>query len=77
MDTNQTLFSAGVSIATYILYKVAQRYYIRSGCHDKTIEITIVDKEEEKKEEIELTTNPRPSVAQIPEEKSEKQKNEI
>ena len=71
MDTNQTLFSAGVSIATYILYKVAQRYYIRSGCHDKTIEITIVDKEEEKKEEIELTTNPRPSVeVEVSEEKS-------
>ena len=55
MDTNQTLFSAGVSIATYILYKIAQRYYIRSGCHNKTLEITLVDKEEpkEKKEDTE------------------------
>ena len=45
MDTNQTLISAGISIASYIIYKIAQRYYIKSGCHDSTIEITIVDKE--------------------------------
>ena len=58
MDTNQTLFSAGISIATYILYKIAQRYYVRSGCHDHTLEITIVDKEEKKEDTptvIELT----------------------
>jgi len=57
MDTYQTLFSAGISIATYILYKIAQRYYLRSGCHNHTLEITIVDKEEKKEEPtvIELT----------------------
>ena len=62
MDTNQTLTSAGISIGAYIIYKTIQRYYIRSGCHDQTLEITIVDKEsghkEEKKPEIELTVPP-------------------
>jgi hypothetical protein len=58
MDVNQTLISAGISIATYILYKIAHRYYIRSGCHDKTISITIVDKED--------VTNPNPVNAQEP-----------
>lgn len=48
MDTTQTLTSAGISFATYILYKLVQRYYFRSGCHDQTLEITIVDKEAEK-----------------------------
>jgi hypothetical protein len=50
MDTRQTLISAGISIASYILYKIAQRYYIRSGCHNSTIEIVIVNKEAEKEE---------------------------
>jgi hypothetical protein len=50
MDTNQTLFSAGISVGTYVLYKIAQRYYIRSGCHNSTIEIVIVNKEAEKEE---------------------------
>jgi len=45
MDTQQTLISAGISIGSYIIYKLIQRYYIKSGCHDSTIEITIVDKE--------------------------------
>jgi hypothetical protein len=51
MDTFQTLISAGISIASYLLYKAIQRYYIKSGCHDSTIEITIIDKEKEVKEE--------------------------
>jgi hypothetical protein len=51
MDTSQTLMSAGISIGSYIIYKLIQRYYIRSGCHDSTMEITIVDKEKEMKEE--------------------------
>ena len=60
MDSQSALINAGISAGMYILYKIAQRYYIRSGCHDKTIEITIVDKEEkgekeEKKGEIELS----------------------
>jgi hypothetical protein len=45
METNQTLISAGISVGSYIVYKTIQRYYIRSGCHDKTLEITIVDKD--------------------------------
>jgi hypothetical protein len=56
MDTNQTLISTAISVGTYILYKIAQRYYIRSGCHNSTIEIVIVNKEaelEEKREEKE------------------------
>ena len=57
MDINQTLISAGISIASYIIYKIAQRYYIKSGCHDSTIEITIVDKE--LRNEIPESTNPQ------------------
>ena len=45
MDTQQTLMSAGISIGSYIIYKLIQRYYIKSGCHDSTMEITIIDKE--------------------------------
>ena len=50
MDTSQTLISAAISVGTYILYKIAQRYYIRSGCHNSTIEIVIVNKEAEQEE---------------------------
>lgn len=61
MDSQTALINAGISAGMYILYKIAQRYYIRSGCHDSTIEITIIDKEKkeekrdtEKKEELEV-----------------------
>jgi len=54
MDVTNMLASAGISAGTYILYKIAQRYYFTSGCHDRTLEITIVDRAvEEKKEEEE------------------------
>lgn len=53
MDTNQTLISAGISIGTYIIYKIAQRYYIRSGCHNSTIELVIVNREAEAEEKAE------------------------
>jgi len=56
MDTQQTLMSAGISIGSYIIYKLVQRYYIRSGCHDSTMEITIVDKE--------ATTQPKEPASQ-------------
>jgi hypothetical protein len=51
MDVNNTLASAGITAGGYILYKIAQRYYFTSGCHNRTLEITIVDRESEKKEE--------------------------
>jgi hypothetical protein len=50
MDTNQTLISSAISIGAYIVYKIAQRYYLRSGCHDRTLEISIVDKESPKRD---------------------------
>lgn len=53
MDATNTFISTAMSAGLYILYKMAQRYYFRSGCHDRTLEITIVDKEQEKKEEHE------------------------
>ena len=53
MDTNQTLISAGISVCTYVLYKIAQRYYIRSGCHNSTIELVIVNREAEAEEKAE------------------------
>ena len=54
MDTN-TLVSTAMSTGLYILYKLAQRYYFKSGCHDNTLEIQIVDKETQMKPTIELT----------------------
>lgn len=51
---NNTLISSGISAGLYILYKIVQRYYFRSGCHNNTLEITVVDKEEEKTATIEL-----------------------
>jgi hypothetical protein len=51
MDTTNTFISTGMSAGIYILYKMAQRYYFRSGCHDRTLEITIVDKEEKEEKE--------------------------
>jgi hypothetical protein len=50
MDATNTFISTGMSAGLYILYKMAQRYYFRSGCNNRTLEITIVDKEEEKKQ---------------------------
>ena len=50
MDITNTLVSSGITAGIYILYKLLQRYYIRSGCHDNTLEITITDKVEEKPE---------------------------
>ena len=56
MDTNSILTSSGISTGLYILYKLAQRYYFRSGCHNRTLEIVVVDREEEKQPTIELPT---------------------
>lgn len=51
MDINNTLISAGISAGLYVFYKLVQRYYFKSGCHNNTLEISIVDKEAEAKEE--------------------------
>lgn len=64
MDTTNTLISTAMSAGLYILYKMAQRYYFKSGCHDRTLEITIVDKEEEKKEE-EKKEEPKEPVVEL------------
>lgn len=58
MDTNQALISSAISIGTYIVYKLAQRYYFRSGCHDNTLEISVVDKEAV--EMTQVTTQEKP-----------------
>ena len=50
MDTIQTLISSSISIGAYIIYKLIQRYYIKSKCNENNMSIEIV-----KKEEIELT----------------------
>jgi hypothetical protein len=50
MDATNTFISTGMSAGLYILYKMAQRYYFKSGCHNRTLEITIVDKEEDSKQ---------------------------
>jgi hypothetical protein len=50
MDTIQTLISSSISIGAYIIYKLIQRYYIKSRCNENNMSIEIV-----KKEDIELT----------------------
>lgn len=57
MDTANTLISSGISLGVYILYKVAKKYYLRSGCHDSTLEITVVDRETDKKVDVEQAKN--------------------
>jgi hypothetical protein len=46
MDINTTLVSSAITTCMYILYKVAQRYYLSSKCTDNTLEIVITDKEQ-------------------------------
>jgi hypothetical protein len=53
MDTVNTLISSAISIGVYVLYKVAKKYYVRSGCHDSTLEITVVDRDTDEKVSIE------------------------
>jgi low affinity Fe/Cu permease len=66
MDTNQInqmLYSSAISIGAYGFYKFVQnlyhKYYVKSECHQQTLEITIVEKDKEEKEEkkieIEMT----------------------
>jgi transcriptional regulator GlxA family with amidase domain len=62
MDTQNTFTSAGITAGLYILYKLVQRYYFRSGCHNRTLEITVVDKEEEKTKEKEPKEEKRPEI---------------
>lgn len=46
------LYSAGISLVCFILYKTIKRcytkYYLTSECHKRSIEIFVVDIEEEK-----------------------------
>lgn len=50
-STANMLYSAGISIATYGLWKTLQalyhRYYLRSECHERTLSIEIVPREPE------------------------------
>jgi hypothetical protein len=49
--TTNMLYSAGLSIGTYGLWKTIQaiyhRYYLRSECRERTLEIEIVAREPE------------------------------
>ena len=54
MDTIQTLISSAISIGVYIIYKLIQRYYIKSRCNENNISIEIVKKDENEKKDIEL-----------------------
>ena len=49
MDIASLLVSSAISIGSYIIYKLLQRYYCKSNCHDSKIELEFLDKEEEKK----------------------------
>ena len=48
--------SAGISAGMYALVKVVQRlyqkYYVRSECHERTLEIAIEEPKEEKENNI-------------------------
>ena len=48
MDIASLLISSGITIGSYIIYKLLQRYYFNSNCHNSKIEIELVDKEEKK-----------------------------
>jgi hypothetical protein len=49
MEINQMLYSSGISIGFYALYKILQnlyhKYYLKSECHQRTLEITVMTKE--------------------------------
>jgi len=63
MDTIQTLISSSISIAAYVIYKIIQRYYIKSNCNEEKISIEIIKKDDDEKKEIELTNiTPNPPV---------------
>jgi hypothetical protein len=57
MDTTQMLYSSGISIGAYSIYKIMQylyhKYYLKSECHQRTLEITVIDREEKKDIELE------------------------
>jgi len=50
------LYSSGISIGAYSIYKIIQhlyhKYYLKSECHQRTLEITVINREE--KNDIEL-----------------------
>ena len=50
-STANMLYSAGISIGTYGLWKTLQalyhRYYLRSECHERSLSIEIVPREPE------------------------------
>ena len=52
------LTSASISIGTYILYRAVlnfyNKYYIKSECHQRSIEISVVDTEQKEQTETEL-----------------------
>jgi len=54
MNITDTLISSAITAGLYILYKLVQRYYIRSGCHDNTLEIVISDKDISDKDKPEI-----------------------
>lgn len=49
MDINTILVSSGITSGLYILYKggihLYKHYYLKSTCHDQTLEITVVSVE--------------------------------
>ena len=57
METKQMLYSSAISIGAYGFYKFVQnlyhKYYLKSECHQQTLEITVVNKEAEPKVELE------------------------
>lgn len=52
MDYSSILVSSGISSGIYVLYKLTQtfyyNYYIKSACHQNTLEITIAPIDENK-----------------------------
>ena len=61
------LTSASISIGTYILYRAVlnfyNKYYIKSECHQRSIEISVVDTEQ--KEQKEQTETELPEIKNV------------
>ena len=45
MDIASLLISSGITIGSYIIYKLLQMYYFKSNCHENKIEIELYDKD--------------------------------
>ncbi len=69
MDTQQMLYSSAISIGAYGFYKFLQnlyhKYYLKSACHQQTLEISIVEREAEVKEDKQIDNPDKPTQIEL------------